>query len=155
MPNPNHISGGYFIMARRIFESDMMDAPPLLWKLWLWLLGQANWKDRGKLKRGQLMTTISAMREAMSWRVGYRVERPSRDQIRSAYEALTKATMITTAKTTRGLVVTILNYSRYQAPENYESHAESHSETRTNPENPPHYMEEGERKKNITTPPLY
>jgi hypothetical protein len=36
--------------------------------------------------------------------------------------------MITAQKTTRGMVVTILNYDKYQDPKNYESHKESHSD---------------------------
>lgn len=69
------------------------------------------------------------MQDCCSYKVGYRLERPSIDQIRSAYEALTKATMITTAKTTRGLIITICNYDFYQNPTNYETHNENPTKT--------------------------
>jgi len=153
MSYPDHIPGGYFIVARQLLDSSMMDAPPLHWKLWCWMLGEANWKDRGKIKRGQFMTTINAMREAMSWRVGFRVERPSSDQIRSAYEAFTKASMITTAKTTRGMIITILNYKKYQTQKNYETHSDPHDETRTKPEITPPAMEARNKDTKYTTHP--
>ncbi|QSV45010.1 hypothetical protein [Geobacter benzoatilyticus] len=116
------VAGGYILLARRLFESEMMDKPPLYFKLWGWMLARAMWKDGGKLKRGQLVTSISEMQQAMSYRVGWRRVVPTKDEIRSAYEAFTKATMITTRKTTRGMVVTVLNYGLYQDPESYEAH---------------------------------
>ena len=44
--------------------------------------------------------------------------------------------MITTTKATRGLIITILNYDYYQDPKNYESHNESHNESRSSPQTP-------------------
>lgn len=141
------IEDGYALLARKTIDSALMDKPPLYAKLWMWMLLKANWKDRDKLKRGQFVATIEDMRQAMSYRVGYRKVVPSKDEIRSAYEAFTKATMITTSKTTRGMVVTILNYDYYQNPSNYEAHTETHTETSTKPTVTPHDTEEGLRRK--------
>lgn len=142
--------GGYIIIARKLLDSDLMDMPPLYLKLWVWMLAQANWRDRDKLKRGQFVTSIAKMQEAMSHHVGYRKETPTRDSIRSAYEAFTKATMITTTKTTRGMIITILNYELYQNPKNYEAHSESHDESTAKPTITPHGTEEYEQKKKET-----
>lgn len=142
----NNIEGGFVLLARKTLESGLMQMNPLAFKLFFWMVLRANFRDRGKLKRGQLMTTIEGMREACSYLIGYRKQKPSRDQIRSCYEALTKATMITTAKTTRGMVVTVLNYDKYQSALNYEAHTESHDEMLTKPQRCPHDTEEGERK---------
>ena len=127
------IPGGYILKARKTLESEIMDKPPLFSKLWDWMLLVANHKSGYKgLKRGQFFTTINDMREAMSWKVGYRKHTPSKGDIRSAYETFTKRTMISIAKSTRGMVVTILKYDEYQNPKNYEQHTEQHTETPTN-----------------------
>ena len=111
------------------------------------MLESANHKDGyNGLKRGQFFTTIKDMQDAMSYKIGYRKVAASKDQIRSSYEALTKATMITREKTTRGMIITICNYDYYQNPKNYESHTEPHTENTTKPEWTPHYKQEGERK---------
>jgi len=141
------IPGGYVLIARKLFLGDLMDKPPLYFKLWAWMLDRANWKDRDKLRRGQLLATIAEMQDAMSYRVGYRKSTPTKDEIRSAYEAFVKATMITTAKTTRGMIITICNYELYQNPKNYEPHSETRNETPAKPAVTPHDTEEGEEGK--------
>ena len=119
------------LVAKKIFNSELMKKPPLYSKLFLWMLGQAAFKDTKTLKRGQLTTTIAEMREAMSYKVGYRKETPTVKQIRKIYEGLTKGTTIGTTKGTRGLIITILNYDKYQTPKNYEGHDEGHDERST------------------------
>lgn len=141
-----HVEGGFFLVARKFFASSMMDKPPLHTKLWFWMLERAMWKDGDKLKRGQFVTSTPEMQEAMSYRVGWRKETPTKDEIRSAYEAFVKATMITTAKTTSGMVITILNYDLYQNPASYEAHSERHDEDTTKPTATPHHREEGEER---------
>lgn len=69
-----------------MFEGELMDKPDLYVKLWLWMLYKANWKDQAKLKRGQFVATIGEMRDAMSYKVGYR-KKPLQC---SKYEARTK-----------------------------------------------------------------
>jgi len=152
LDNDQKIEGGFFIIARSLFEHRLMNKPPLNFKLWAWMLFKANFKDHGKLKRGQLLTSIEEMREAMSYLVGYRKEKPSRDEIRNCYEAFAKTTMITTAKTTRGMIITILNYDKYQNPKNYETHSENHNENTAKTPVGPHYkgMNEKKEKTNIS-----
>ena len=105
-----------------------MDKPPLYMKLWTWMLLKANHKENKGLKRGQFHTSISEMQEAMSFMIGYRKIIPKKDHIRRAYEHFSNATMIDTTKTTRGMVISILNYDIYQTPKHYEAHSEAHSE---------------------------
>lgn len=114
-------------------------------KLWIWMLEKANHKDfKNGIKRGQFITSINEMREAMSWMVGYRKMTPTKDHIRGCYETFNEARMTTTMKTTRGMVVTILNYSEYQTPKNYETH----NEKATNPPVTPHDIQEGKESNN-------
>lgn len=122
------IPGGYILVARKLLESGIMEKPPLYAKMWLWMLLQASWKDHGMLKRGQFFTSIDRMRDAFSYKIGYRVIRPSAKEIRSAYDFLTKGAMIGTAKVTHGMIITILNYDLYQDALNYEGHTEGHDE---------------------------
>lgn len=143
------IPGGYILLARKALDSELMNKPPLYLKLWVWMIGKANWRDRDKLKRGQFVTTIAEMQEAMSFQVGWRKVTPTKDEIRSAYEAFTKTTMITTRKTTRGMVVTILNYGLYQDSKNYEGHKEAHDEDTPKPTDSPQDTEEGLRRNNL------
>jgi len=50
-------------------------------KIWTWLLLKAQHKDYGNLKRGQLITSIAEIQEAMSYKVGFRTEKPSKKQV--------------------------------------------------------------------------
>jgi hypothetical protein len=117
------IHGGYLIKPRKIFDADstMMNAPPLWWKLWDWMVASANYKNHGDLHRGQLFTSIDDMRDAMSWRVGYRIDKPTKGQIRTCYLAFVNEGMITVAKTTRGIIITVVKYAEYQDIKSYDS----------------------------------
>ncbi len=134
----NKIAGGYVMLARALLDSDLMDQSPLVIKLWVWLLLNANWHDRKQLKRGQLVTTIGAMQEAMSHYAGWRKVRPTPDQIRSAYGALTGTARITVRRTTRGVVITVLNYDTYQDVLSYASRTVSGDEIAREPAGIPH-----------------
>ena len=130
------ISGGYIIISRNIIESEIWDKPPLYVKIWLYLLTRAQHGDYKRLKRGQLVTSIPEIIEACSWRVGFRKEKPTKDQVYQVIEWLrkphefgaecnTNPTMITTTKATHGLLINIDNYDFYQTSKNYESNNDS------------------------------
>jgi len=139
------IEGGYYLKARCIQESAIMHAPPHVREIWDWLLMRAMFRDGRSLERGQVVASYQDMREGLSWRVGYRTERYSKWDCEKAMKWLTKETMIATTKTTNGLLITILNYSHYQDPKNYESHNESHNEATREPQ-PPSTIEKKEKK---------
>lgn len=147
------ITGGYILVARKTLESDLMNQSPLTIKLWTWFLLKANWKAHGPIDRGELLTTVSEMQEAMSHCAGWRKITPTKDEIRSCYEALRKATRVVTRKTTRGMVVSVLNYETYQDPKNYEAHTGSHNENGTVVTAESHYKERREEN-NKKTPLL-
>jgi hypothetical protein len=140
------IPGGYILLARKTLESEIMDKPPLYFKLWGWMLLQAKFRPKNGLKRGQFKTSIKEMQAAMAHHVGYRKETPTVKQIRKAYEGLTKGSMIGTTKGTDGLIVTILNYDKYQNQKNYEGHHEGHHEGEEG--GTPYNKEEGEECNN-------
>lgn len=137
------IKGGYILLSRKLIESEIFAKPPLYLKVWIYLLSKAQHKDFKDLKRGQVRTSIPEIQKACSWHIGYRKVVPTKDQVfqilqwmRSPYEvenervtkATTRATMITTTRATRGMLVTIDKYSVYQDPKNYESNSESNDE---------------------------
>lgn len=138
---------GYFIIARKTLESEIWHKPPLYFKVWCYLLARANWDDFGNLKRGQLFTSLEEIAEDNCWYVGYRKEVPTKSQIYGILEWLRTfhedndepnsesndtATMITTAKATRGIIINIVKYSIYQDPKHYESNSETDSEDSMN-----------------------
>jgi hypothetical protein len=133
--------GGCILLARKMLDSDLMDQSPLVVKLWVWLLLKANWKDRDQLARGQLVTTIAEMQQAMSFYSGWKKTVPTKDEIRSAYGALSKATRLTVRRTTRGMVITILNYDAYQNALAYASHTAPVKEIARQPSATPHDTE--------------
>lgn len=119
------IPGGYILLSRKLLNSGIMEKPPLYLKLWVWMLMQASHQNHGKLKRGQFFTSLDRMREAMKYKVGASLRRPTRKQIRKAVDFLSKGHAIGTAKVTHGLLITILNYDLYQTPQNYEGHIDN------------------------------
>jgi hypothetical protein len=146
---------GYILIARKILDGQIWDKPPLYLKLWIWMLMQARFKDTGNLKRGQFFTTIDEMRRVMNYKIGYRKVVPTRKEIRGAYESLTKGhtkgttkgPMISVTKGTRGMVITILNYEKYQNIKNYERHTENNHEGHTEGHYREHTKKERKKKK--------
>ncbi len=128
------IPGGYYIKARKIQESAIAHAPPHVREIWDWLIKEANFKGNKKIKRGQVLTRYDDIRDGLHWMVGYRKEQYSKSQCEIAMKWLTKHTMIRKTKTTRGLIVTILNYEQYQEPKNYENHIETYKRTTREPQ---------------------
>lgn len=141
------IIGGYILLARKLLGSELMESKPAhFMKLWIWMLLKARWQDGDKLKRGQLLTTIAEMQEAGGHHVGYRQKKLTKDQVRSAYEHFSKTGMITTAKTTRGMVITIENYDAFQKSDSYVGHTEHYDGDTPNTTGTPHDRKEGFKK---------
>ena len=129
------IKGGYYIKARKIQESDISKKPPHVREIWDWLIMNANHSDNRyngfTIKRGQLFRTYKDIREGLCWYVGYRKEMYSENHTKKAMKALREAGMIATTKALGGVLITILNYDKYQNPKNYESTNESTNESTT------------------------
>ncbi len=121
------IKGGYYVKARAIIESEVSRTPPCVRETWDYLLREANWKDgksRGKfIKRGQLIRTYQDIITALSWRIGYQNKSYTKTQMKTAMNWLRKTSMIATAKTPVGLVITVVNYDTYQDIKNYVDHS--------------------------------
>jgi hypothetical protein len=118
MPSENElIEGGYQLWARNTLESAVFVDKPAEWfKLWFFLVMRVHWSDDKKLPRGSihlrydwiednLRLSKSTIDHFMRWAKGQR--------------------MLATAKATRGMVITLLNYAKYQDPGNYKSDSKS------------------------------
>ena len=141
------IPNGYYIKPRIFPNSPIAQAPPHIREIWDYFLREANHSDYISpsliIQRGQLFRTYKQIQDALSWRIGFRVEIYSKNQIHSAFKYLKKHKMITatrtpvraTAKTTtratKGVLITVINYDTYQDAKSYESHSESHNDTHT------------------------
>ena len=130
------IPGGYYIKARQIKYSAIAHAPPHIREIWDYLIREANHSGKKKngeiLGRGQVFTSYDEIREDLHWMVGWRKHRYTKDQCESAMKFLRKpqrnGPMITTRKTTRGLIITVCNYGFFQDQKNYENHNDNHNE---------------------------
>jgi hypothetical protein len=118
--NRELISGGFILLSRKLLRSGIMTKPPLFIKAWVWMLLQASFKDHGDLKRGQFFTSYQNMSKSLAYKVGYRTVRPTKRELERVTKYLTKVGAIVPMKVLHGMVITILNYSYYQNPKNYE-----------------------------------
>lgn len=109
---------GKFFIHRKIFESDVWEKPAYFLKVWIWIIGKANWKEvrkEGKIyHRGEFMIDYGQIIKRNQWKTGWRTEYLTKDQIFSVLEFLRKTQRIHTTKTTRGLWIKVLNYDYFQ-----------------------------------------
>ena len=138
------IPGGYIIKARKIKNSEISKKPPHVREVWDYLQREANHKPNDKLRidRGQLVRTTNEIREDLKWFVGNRPQYYKKHEIETALKSLRKLGTITTAKTTRGTLITLVNYDYYQTPKNYESRTESRTDNRAKTETKPNDKQE-------------
>jgi hypothetical protein len=133
-PGVNGIRKGFILKARKIEDSEIAHAPPCAREVWDWLLRKVNYRDRrcGKttIHRGQILTSVPQIQEALHWKVGARTERYEVYQIETAMKLLRRWGMVATAKAGGGMFITVVNYETYQNPTNYESRDESRDESR-------------------------
>lgn len=122
------IHGGYVLKARKIQESQIAHAPPYVREIWDWIVRTVNHKDTEVCQRGQTIKTFRDIQEDLCWYSGWRKETYTKDQCEKAMAWLRKASMVATQRTTRGMVITVLNYEKYQEPSNYGSDKGSNTE---------------------------
>ncbi len=147
---------GYYIKARKVKESWVASAPPVVRELWDYLLREANFKDSRYggfiVRRGQLFRSYKQIRDDLSWRVGFRIQRYHESSMKRAMNALRREGMIELVSEPRGNLITVLNYAEYQDPKNYERTSERTDERtmsgpRTNHQRTPIKEEREESKK--------
>lgn len=145
---------GWFLVTRKMFLPDCQNneffGDPALTLIWLQLISWANFKD-GKgaggeiVLRGQVLTSYSELGKTF----GY-----GKQVVRRCLKYLVDNEKINTLTNTRGIVVTILNYDKYQDPKE-----EANTPTNTRPTRDQHATntminkvnkEKKEKKENIS-----
>ena len=140
---PALIQGGYILVARQITCSEIWEKPPLYLKVWIYLLTRAQHSSYKGLGPGQLFISIPELQKACAWKIGYRTELPTKDQIfrilgwmrqvaSQTTNATTNQTMIATTKATQGMLVEISNYSVYQDAQSYGRNNQANDERAAN-----------------------
>jgi len=150
---------GKFFIARNIFESDVWEKLPYFLKIWIWIIGRANYKEvkkGGKVyHRGEFLTSIPEIIEANKWMDGWSARRLSKYQVWRVFEFLRKSGRITTGKTTRGLFIKVLNYDHYQTLPRYKRNSKRNSESNRTATASQHYKRKKEKKeKKLSEVPL-
>lgn len=107
------IDGGYQLWARKTLESEIfLDKPAEWFKLWFYLVMRVHWSDDKHLPRGSTHITYGTTADILHI---------TENQIDSFFRYARSAGMCTTRKTTRGVIVSLLSYAKYQDPKNYET----------------------------------
>lgn len=126
------IPKGCVLVARKRDDSECAHAAPCTRELFDLAVRKANYRDqkcgRTTIRRGQWLTSYEEIQKLLHWRIGYRKLTYTRHQISAGMKYLRSHLMVTTAKATRGLFITVINYGFYQQLSNYENHNESHNE---------------------------
>lgn len=137
----DRIPGGCFLMARTIFQSAIWKKHPQCFRLFFWLIGNAAFQDGCPFKghvllRGQLITTYTAIADALSYCFNKSVIRPTIKEIRVMLSWLQSEGMILVkplidgtlpnkgrhhdlTRAYVGLLISIVNYDPYQRTESY------------------------------------
>ena len=120
------INNGYTIWARQTIESDIFyKKPPEWFKIWFFIVQSVNFKNTKQLKRGVGYFNWSE--------ISLDLTGISRHQFNECIKWLKWAKQITTQKTTRGNIIFVLNYNKFQDKKNYKTEAETHTKTQAKP----------------------
>lgn len=127
------IDGGYVLLSRRQAEAASKDKPPLYGNLYMCLLTKARYMDGDGIGRGQVLTSLKDLCDALAYHVGRRKVTPDINQIRRALAWLKESKIIdyerhyerhnkTNMNNTKRTLITLINYDTYQDVKSYERH---------------------------------
>lgn len=106
---------GWITIHRKLKDSDIWEKPPEWLKIWIYLLLNVSYEDK-KYPRGTYYFRYEWI--AKDCNVTY-------PQVRHCIDWLKKASQIVTRKVTHGIVISVLNYAKYQDDKVLESQTES------------------------------
>lgn len=135
------IDGGATIWARQIIESEIFFNKPDKWfKIWFYLVNRANHKDCKQFKRGACFMKYEWIAEAT---------KATRNEVDHCIRWLKSAKQIATQKATRGFIVNVLNYDKFQTLEHYKSDSKSDAIGEVKAIQKRHYKQECKNDKNV------
>lgn len=119
------IPGGFVLFPRNFYNSIISLKQPCTRETWLYLLARANHSDTARygrnLKRGQILITYKEIVDSLRWYVGNSERRYSRSQVERAVNILRDNGSLVKQKHPHKMLITIVNYNKYQCPSNYEN----------------------------------
>ena len=108
----DEIKDGATIWARQTVESDIFYTKPAAWfKIWFFIINKVSFIDSKQFKRGQGFFTYEWIQNKC---------KATRSTVDQCIRWLKSATMIATHKKNQGMVVTVLQYDKYQNLSTYE-----------------------------------
>jgi len=115
------IPGGATLWSRQTTDSEIFSNKPHEWfKIWFYLVNRVSFKTEGKYTRGELFLKYEWICDAT---------RTTKNQVDGLIRWAKKNDMLTTRKTTRGMILKITNYSKYQTLDNYYYEVKTDTET--------------------------
>ena len=109
------IKNGAFQIARQLFDSELWIEKPSSWKIiWIYILGKVNHQDNKQFERGEGFFNFTQELKQIGRDITY-------DQIRHSMTYFKRNGMLSTTKSTRGIIVKVLKYNKFQKLENYKS----------------------------------
>jgi len=143
MPDVN-IIGGATLWARQTTESDIfIDKPDKWFKIWFYLVNRVCYENTKRYKRGEIFLKYEYISETT---------KATFNQIDSFIRWAKQCKMLTTRKTTHGMIVKITNYSKFQTLDNYYFKIKTDTETETEPKQNRDYNEEYNKIYKYITP---
>jgi len=113
------INGGATLWARQTIDSDIFfDKPDKWFKIWFYLVNEANHKGNKQFARGSCFMRYEWIMQKT---------KATKGEVDHCLRWLKSATMIATVKAIRGFNLTILNYNTFQSLESYKSDRKSDS----------------------------
>jgi len=127
------IPGGFCLLPRHQAELVRKDKPPYYAALYLHLITAARFIDSDDIRRGQVLTSLGDLQEALTYHAGRRKEAPNVNQIRRALDWLEQCGVIkherhherhqkSAMNNTKRTLITLINYDIYQDVKSYERH---------------------------------
>ena len=120
-----YIADGYILLSRTILDHQLFFAKPVWWfKVWLYILLKVNYTDTPSLKRGQgLFTRKQIYEDCNLAQVRNNDGLPINPNTISGFLCWARnKKLITTQQHTRKLLITVINYDKYQNMKNYSTY---------------------------------
>lgn len=117
------IEGGATIWARQTIESDVFLWKPDKWfKIWFFIVNKVNHKDNKQFKRGEGFMTYEDIQHGT---------KATRGQVDTFIRWSKLHDMLTTRKTTRGMIVKLPKYAYFQTLSNYYDKADTTAQSQS------------------------
>jgi hypothetical protein len=136
---------GWIKLHRKLLESEIWLTKPCSWnKVWIYILSKVNHENNKFFKRGENFFNFTQEIKHIGCDVSY-------DNIREFLRYAKSTTMITTRKTTRGIVIKVNKYAIYQSKDEIKTTTETTSPTTIKPQQNHNDKQECKNERNNTS----